>query len=84
MFRANKFRIKKKDTELYVYCQEICHKYKNMYNVTNFYIRQMMTGIKKPESERQPNEREVLEMVEKYLPGYNKIRYNSYRLSEVS
>ena len=78
MYKANKFRIKKKDTELYVYCQEICHKYKNMYNVTNFYIRQVMTGIKKPESERQPNERKVLEMVEKHLPGYNKIKYNTY------
>jgi hypothetical protein len=32
--------------ELFDYFSEICNKYKCLYNTTNFYIRNTMTGIK--------------------------------------
>ena len=38
----------------------------------------MMTGVKKSELERQANEKEVMDTIAKYLPEYNKIRYQSY------
>jgi hypothetical protein len=42
-----------------------------MYNVANFHIRQLMTGLKKDPSERTPNEQSVIDKVEKYLPLIN-------------
>ena len=37
-----------------------------------------MTGIKKLSSERQPNEKEVLGIIEQYLPKYNDVRKQTY------
>ena len=49
-------------------------KAKCLYNVTDFYIRQVMTGIKKDAKSLHPNEEEVLNIIRKYLPEYNALR----------
>ena len=67
MYRTVSFEIKK-NTELYAYLETLCANAKNLYNTTNFYIRQMMTGIQKEDTDRQPNEKEVLSTIEEYLP----------------
>ena len=53
---------------------DTCHKAKCLYNVTNFYIRQVMTGIQKETVSLQPNEEEVLNTIREYLPQYNTLR----------
>ena len=40
----------------------------NLYNATLFRMRQVMTGVKKPDTERQENEKEVLTEIERALP----------------
>ena len=45
-YRTYQFHISKGDA-LFEYCDTMCFNSKNMYNVTNFYIRQIMTGVKK-------------------------------------
>ena len=75
MYRTVSFEIKK-NTELYAYLEELCANAKNLYNTTNFYIRQVMTGIQKEEADRQPNEKEVLSIIQTYLPKVNKIKEN--------
>ena len=59
MYRTYHFSIKKK-SEFFNYLEDMCMKSKNLWNVANFYIRQNMTGLQKPENERQPNEIEVI------------------------
>ena len=54
---------------LFNYCANITAKANNLYNASLFRIRQVMTGIKKDPSDRQPNEIEVLSEIEKYLPS---------------
>ena len=78
MYTSKRFRITRKNSLLYQYCKELSHNYKNMYNVANFYIRQVMTGVKKSVSERQSNEKEALDIIERYLPKYNDIRRQIY------
>ena len=60
-----------KEHELYEYFKSCCEKSKNLKNVANFYIRQVMTGIKKPENERQQNEKDILKIVEETIPKVN-------------
>ena len=43
-----------------------------MYNVTNFYIRQLLTGFDKPEDKRTPNERDAIQDVTKLLAQRNR------------
>lgn len=40
----------------------------NLYNATLFRMRQVMTGVKKSDTERQENEKEVLTEIERALP----------------
>ena len=75
MYRTVSFEIKK-NTELYAYLEELCANSKRLYNTTNFYIRQVMTGIQKEDTDRQPNEKEVLSKIEEYLPLVNIIKEN--------
>ena len=75
MYRTVSFEIKK-NTELYAYLEELCTNAKNLYNTTNFYIRQVMTGIQKEDIDRQPNEKDVLSKIEEFLPLVNKIKEN--------
>ena len=48
---------------LYGYCDNICHKVNNLYNASLFVCRQTFTGLGKPEGERQPLEKEMLEKI---------------------
>ena len=75
MYRTVSFEIKK-NTELYAYLEELCANSKRLYNTTNFYIRQVMTGIQKDDADRQPNEKGVLDVLLTYLPKVNKIKEN--------
>ena len=75
MYRTVSFEIKK-NTELYAYLEELCANSKRLYNTTNFYIRQVMTGVQKEDADRQKNEKNVLSIVETYLPKVNKIKEN--------
>ena len=71
----------KKNHPLYPYFQKICNAYKRMYNATNFYIRNTMTGIKKSPEERFANETGVLHFVHTCLQKWNKGSQN-YPLPE--
>ena len=59
---------------LYEYFDLITAGAKNMYNVANFNIRQLMTGLKKESSDRTPNEQNVIDRFEKLVPAVNKRR----------
>ena len=74
-YRVVKFEVNEKH-RLYPYFEDCCKKAKNLYNVTNFNIRQVMTGIKKKPFERQENEVNVLNNIEQSLPQMNAIRTN--------
>lgn len=66
MYRTVRYEINE-NHEMYDYCRLVCNRFKNMYNVANFYIRNVMTGIKKPLNELTSNEKEVLDTVRHYL-----------------
>lgn len=72
-YRVVKFEVNKKH-KLYPYFEDCTQKAKNLYNVTNFHIRQVMTGIQKEPSKRQENEVDVLNNIEHSLPLMNSIR----------
>ena len=57
--------------ELFSYFNRLTAAAKYMYNVANFHIRQLMTGLKKEPSVRTPNEQSVIDKVAKYLPLIN-------------
>lgn len=49
-----------KTMELYRKFREWCAGYTSLKNTANFHIRQHMSGLKKPEEDRYPNEPESL------------------------
>jgi len=73
-YRVVKYIIKPKEKALFAYLYDLCVKSRNLYNVTNFYIRQVMTGMQKDKALRQPNEKEVISLIEKYIAEANIIR----------
>ena len=77
MYRDKVIIVSKKN-ELYSYFSKMCMNSKNLKNVTNFYIRQCMTGLKKSPELRQPNETEVLHYVFTTISKLNDIRMNTY------
>lgn len=56
------------------YFQECCHNAKNMYNTTNFYIRQVYTGLTQGK-ELQPLQKEVLDYIHKNIGKMNDTQY---------
>lgn len=68
----------KKGHRLHPYFQEMCQNAKNMHNTTNFYIRQVFTGLTQ-EKELQPLQREVLENIQKHLPKINDNQLLAYQ-----
>ena len=74
MYR-DKVIIVNRKSELYSYFVKMCTNSKNLKNVTNFYIRQCMTGLKKSPELRQPNETEVLHYV---FTNVSKINFFNY------
>ena len=72
-FRTYQFNISKGDT-VFSYCDDICFKSKNMYNVANFYIRQIMTGVQKEKVCLSQNEKEVFSIVKESLISMNQTK----------
>ncbi|AHA75514.1 hypothetical protein ABE47_22810 [Bacillus thuringiensis] len=64
----------KKGHRMYSYFQECCHNAKNMYNTTNFYIRQVYTGLTQGK-ELQPLQKEVLDYIHKNIGKMNDTQY---------
>ncbi|GGP09919.1 RNA-guided endonuclease InsQ/TnpB family protein [Oceanobacillus neutriphilus] len=68
----------KKSHRMHPYFQNMCQNAKNMHNTTNFYIRQVFTGLKQ-EKELQPLQKEVLESLQTHLPAINANQLQAYR-----
>ncbi|MFJ7726713.1 hypothetical protein ACIQXV_11160 [Neobacillus sp. NPDC097160] len=62
--------------ELFDYCDSLCFKAKNLYNITNYYIRQVYTALRK--EIKNENQLQVLMDIETYLSQMNEIRLKSY------
>jgi putative transposase len=67
----------KKGHRMYSYFEQMCVNAKNMYNTTNFYIRQVYTGLRS-EKELQRLQKEVWDAIEKHLPKMNDVRLAAY------
>lgn len=80
MYSAYKIQIHQ-DHELFHYCDSLCFKSKNLYNITNYYIRQVYTALKK--ETRNENQLQVLRDIEAHLPRMNEIRYKSFELAKM-
>jgi len=52
----------------------------NMFNVSNFYTRNLMTGLKKAEKERTENEQDVIRAVTEAIPSINSALKDKYNL----
>jgi putative transposase len=68
----------KKGHRMHGYFQEMCQNAKNLYNTTNFYIRQVFTGLTQ-EKELQPLQQEVLDCIKKNLPKINDNQLFAYQ-----
>ncbi|EKN69207.1 transposase, family protein [Neobacillus bataviensis LMG 21833] len=75
MYRTYKIQIHPQH-ELFNYCDLLCFKAKNLYNITNYYIRQVYTALRK--EIKNENQLQVLIDIETYLPQMNGIRMKSY------
>ena len=71
--RTYQFRIKK-NNPLFEYCDEMCFKAKNLYNIANFYVRQAFSGIKKEPELRHDNETMVINTVNSCIKELNHIK----------
>ena len=71
MYQTVRYEIKE-GHDMYAYCRQVCRSFKNMYNVTNFYIRQLLTGFKKDDPARTPNERDAVRDVTQMLEQRNR------------
>lgn len=62
---------------LFSYMDDITYRYKNMYNVANFYIRQVMFGVKINSENRTKEQKEIFSIIEKQLNVLNKVKINT-------
>ncbi|MFV8829767.1 RNA-guided endonuclease InsQ/TnpB family protein [Alkalihalobacterium sp. APHAB7] len=63
----------KKGHRMHSYFQEMCRNAKNMHNTTNFFIRQIYTGLYSSK-ELQPLQKEVLEMLYQNIDKMNEVQ----------
>ena len=68
----------KPGNRMYPYFQDLCQNAKNLYNTTNFYIRQVYTGLTQ-EKELQPLQKEVLDTIERQIGPMNKVQEVAYQ-----
>jgi putative transposase len=80
MYSAYKIQIHP-DHELFDYCDSLCFKAKNLYNITNYYIRQVYTALKK--ETKNENQLQVLSDIELHLPKMNEIRQKSFEIAKM-
>ena len=78
MYKTRKYEVDETHP-LYSYFNTICGNSKCLYNVTNYYVRNMMTGIQKDISKRTSNEKAVIQMVEQALPAYEQTRLKTLK-----
>ncbi|MDR7078528.1 putative transposase [Neobacillus niacini] len=67
--------------ELFDYCDTLCFKAKNLYNITNYYIRQVYTALNK--EMKNENQLQVLMDIELHLSKMNEIRQKSYEIAKM-
>jgi putative transposase len=63
--------------KLFSYCDSMCFKAKNLFNITNFFVRQVFTAVHS--EDKNENQLEVLKEIEKHLPAMNDIRCKNYK-----
>ena len=68
----------KKGHRMYSYFKNSCENAKNMYNTTNFYYRQVYTGLTQ-EKEIQPLQKEVLTIIDKGIEKMNDVQKAAYQ-----
>ncbi|WP_375337686.1 RNA-guided endonuclease InsQ/TnpB family protein [Bacillus sp. 3103sda1] len=68
----------KKGHKLYAYFMEMCQNAKNLYNTTNFYIRQVYTALC-TEQPLQPLQQEVLHTLQTQIENMNKNQLRAYQ-----
>ncbi|WP_144553941.1 RNA-guided endonuclease TnpB family protein [Bacillus sp. X1(2014)] len=78
-YRSYKIQIQPKH-ELFDYCDSLCFKAKNLYNITNYYIRQVYTALKK--ETKNENQLQVLTDIKDHLPQMNQIRLKSFEIAK--
>ncbi len=71
MYRTHKIRIKK-GHRLHKHFDQLCADAKNLYNATNFYVRQVLTGAIKDPDAVTPLEKEAINTINDALPAINK------------
>jgi putative transposase len=71
MYRTYQIRIKN-GHRLYAYCDEFCFKAKNLYNTTNFFIRQIFTAFNSENI--HPLQKEIVDLIDLHLPRMNQIK----------
>ncbi|HAX74099.1 MAG TPA: transposase [Firmicutes bacterium] len=76
-YRTYAYRIKQSHP-LFSYCDTMCLNAKNMYNVTQFHIRQVMTGVQKDKACLSENEKHVFATLEQCLVQLNEIQETTY------
>lgn len=74
LYRTQKIKIKK-GHRLYDYLDNICFLSKNLYNITNYYYRQVFTGAVKDKPTK--NEKEVIDIINNNIKKVNEIRINN-------
>ncbi|WP_255258151.1 transposase [Bacillus sp. AFS018417] len=68
----------KKGHKLYAYFMEMCQNAKNLYNTTNFYIRQVYTALR-TEKTLQPLQQEVLHTLQTHIETMNENQLHAYQ-----
>ncbi|MEI4828101.1 transposase [Bacillus sp. FJAT-53711] len=68
----------KKGHKLHIYFMEMCQNAKNLYNTTNFYIRQVYTALR-TEKTLQPLQQEVLHTLQTHIEAMNENQLHAYR-----
>lgn len=76
LIRTQKIKIKK-GHKLYNYFHEMSFNSKNLYNTTNYYVRQVLTASKKEDYELSLNETDILNTINSNIDKVNDIRINN-------
>src|SRR4051812_26602797 len=77
MYRTYQINVKK-GHKLYPYFNEHCLNSNNLYNTTNFYIRQVYTALQQVKV-LQPLQKEVMDTIKKNIDKMNDIQLSAYR-----
>jgi len=81
-YRTHQILIKK-GHRMFPYFQEMTQNAKNMYNTTNFYLRQVYTALKN-NKELQPLQHQVLDELHAHLPLMNETQKKAYEKKKLT